>query len=290
MKPESKNDFIHKLTSNWQIITFIVVLLGYMTLSFYLNFNGFSFIEIDIKHIIGLGLLVSIFVLWILLMSIKIDSFFFLIINALIPVFIMKLLNGVNSILFIFSIIGATIFTTFIFLDIDTDDYRNKLENKIEKNKAQSFYDKLFMILLIPMIYTLEINYALLFITNLVFLWSFQKFYLFREYFNPFQILSFLLIIPFILALIINSNGFKISNFDKKNISLVANDKNISGILIYQNTNSFFILDKNNSIEIQKDDISSKVKYTNYIYKKQTLNDILLEYLSSKNLEHNKTE
>jgi hypothetical protein len=172
----------------------------------------------------------------------------------------------------------------------DTDDYRNKLENKIEKNKAQSFYDKLFMILLIPMILTLEINYALLFITNLIFLWSFQKFYLFKEYFNPFQILSFLLIIPFILALIINSNGFKISNFDKKNISLVANDKNISGILIYQNANSFFILDKNNSIEIQKDDISSKVNYTNYIYEKQTLNNIILEYSSSKNLEHNKTE
>ena len=290
MMPESKNDFITKLTSNWQIVTFIVVLLGYMTLSFYLNFNGFSFIEIDIKHIIGLGLLVSIFILWILLMSIKIDSFFFLIINALIPVFIMNLLNGVNSILFIFSIIGATIFTTFIFLDIDTEDYKNKLENKIEKNKAQSFYDKLFMILLIPMILTLEINYALLFIVNLVFLWSFQKFYLFREYFNPFQILSFLLIIPFILALIINNNGFKISNFDKKNISFVSNDKNISGILIYQNTNSFFILDKNNSIEIQKDDISSKVQYTNYIYEKQTLSNIILKYSSSKNLEHNKTE
>ena len=290
MMPESTNDFITKLTSNWQIVTFIVVLLGYMTLSFYLNFNGFSFIEIDIKHIIGLGLLVSIFILWILLMSIKIDSFFFLIINALIPVFIMNLLNGVNSILFIFSIIGATIFTTFIFPDIDTEDYKNKLENKIEKNKAQSFYDKLFMILLIPMILTLEINYALLFIVNLVFLWSFQKFYLFREYFNPFQILSFLLIIPFILALIINNNGFKISNFDKKNISFVSNDKNISGILIYQNTNSFFILDKNNSIEIQKDDISSKVQYTNYIYEKQTLSNIILKYSSSKNLEHNKTE
>jgi hypothetical protein len=288
--PESKNDFINNLTSNWQIITFVVVLLGYMTLSFYLNINGFSFIEIDIKHIIGLGLLVSIFVLWILLMSIKIDSLFILIINALIPVFIINLLNAIDSIIFITSIIGATIFTTFIFLDIDREDYKNKIEHKIEKNKVQSLYDKLFMVLLIPVILTLEINYALLFITNLIFLWSFQKFYLFREYFNPFQLLSFLIIIPFILALIINSNGFKISNFDKKNISLVANDKKISGILIYQNTNSFFILDKNNSIEVQKDEISSNIEYTNYIYEKQTLNNIILKYLSTKNLEHNTAE
>ncbi len=283
--PESKNDFINKLTNNWQIITFIVVLLGYMTLSFYLNFNGFSFVEMDIKHIIGIGLLASIFILWVLIMSIKIDSFFFLIINALIPVIIMNLLNGVNSILFIFLIVIATIFTTFIFLDIDTENYKYKSEDKLEINKAQSFYDKIFMFLIILMIFTLEINYAILFLTNLVFLWSFQKFYLFREYFNPFQILSFLLLIPFILALIINNNGFKISNFDKKNINLIAKDKNISGTLIYQNADSFFIFDdKNNSIEIQKNNVSSRVKYTNYIYEKQTLITMIL-----KNLEHNKT-
>ena len=171
------------------------------------------------------------------------------------------------------------------FLDIDTENYKNKSKDKLKINKVQSFYDKIFMLLIIPMIFTLEINYAILFLTNLIFLWSFQKFYLFREYFNPFQILSFLILIPFILALIINSNGFKISNFDKKNINLIAKDKNISGTLIYQNSDSFFIFDdKNNSIEIQKNNVSSKIIYTNYTYEKQTLIAIIL-----KNLEHNKT-
>ncbi|NOR58540.1 MAG: hypothetical protein GQ474_08475 [Sulfurimonas sp.] len=277
---DKKNKILEEVNKHWQIIAFVIIFLGYITFSFYMNLNWFSFVEIDIKQIIGLGLLAGMFILWIVIASIKLTPILVKIIFALVPVFILNFLSMFNSFLIILGVILAVLIISALYIYIYSDKRRNLLnKERLDVKTKVKFTDLLFIgVSAIPIVIFFDWSFSLLFIVNIVFLITFQKYYVSHESFDGGVLIIFVLIIPCTLALIIDNVGLSVANFEKKSVTFKTNNRDINGTLVYKNTNSIFIHYLNKTIEVQRKDIESEIIYLKYNYKKWTLLNLGKEY------------
>jgi len=277
----------------WQVIVFIIVFVGYITFSFYMGINGFSFVDINIRQVIGLGLLSGMSIIWILflclnqVMKLNISALFII---SFIPLFLFKLISSIDydkNILFLI----PTLLIVAVFITTSLSE-----EHTYKKDNGEFAKDTLFDKILIPtagiilLVTLFEVSLVALFLLNIYYLYIFNKYTHMKIGHKIMLIVLFVFIQPLLTAIIINQNGFSLANFDKQHISIEQNNKKVKGLLIYQNEQSFFIHENNNSIIILKNNIDNKILFKQYKYKNNTILNIMNDYFqNSINKEHNNT-
>ncbi|MCK9490739.1 MAG: hypothetical protein M0Q24_01505 [Sulfurimonas sp.] len=268
------NKFIEKISNNyWQLLVFIVIFVGYITFSFYMGINGFSFVDIDIKQIVGLGLLSGISIVWVLFFSlkqiIKINlSALFIISFA--PLLLFKIVSNINyEINLIYLAPAIIIIGIFVIANLSE-------EHNYKKSNGYFAKDNLLDKVLIPASGTVliltqfDVSLIALFLLNFYYLYIFNKYTNMQIGHKIILVVVFILFQPLLSAIIINQTGLSLANFDKQYISIKQNDKNINGILIYQNQQSFFIHENNSSTIVAKSTGFEKATLKRFDYKNST--------------------
>jgi hypothetical protein len=276
-----KFDDLKNINHYWQILVFLVFLLGYLTFSFYFNMNGLPFIPIDIPLLIGLGLIVLIYISVIFLLSTSNITFIDKFIYSFILISSLNLLNNFN-IYYIPILLFGFYIANGMHLIVQTES--NGTQSKsADKHKKDNIITILMFFLSISLVFTMQWTSSLLLFTTLYFIYELQLNYKLVNKVNYFGILMLIILYPFLISIYINSNGLLPLNLHKQNIEFKTNEKEYKSILIYQNTESLFIIDMNNTISIKKEKIISDIKYSDYYKDKTNLIDkmkLLKEYFN----------
>jgi uncharacterized membrane protein len=130
IKTDKSENIADLLNHYWKTISFGVIFLGYATFSIYMNINSFSYVNPDINHIVGIGLLLLFPIATIIFISkkqINITLFETLIIASLI-VFIFNMPNVLGDpllALLLFMTLGTAVANGFI------DNSNNRISENI---------------------------------------------------------------------------------------------------------------------------------------------------------------
>ncbi len=270
IKTDKSENIADLLNHYWKTISFGVIFLGYATFSIYMNINSFSYVNPDIKHIVGIGLLLLFPIATIIFISkkqINITLFETLIVASLI-VFIFNMPNVLGDpllALLLFMTLGTTVANGFI----------DNSNNRISENIFFDYLKTLFLLLLIlyfgdkTTFYLLGFIFiAISFVTN--FLYNHPD----KKIFNRVASILFIFFSPLFVAHFINNHGFKMISFVKKDISIKIDNREINSTLIYQTDSELYLHDINKSFVIKKGDINGYIIFKEYKYQSKPLLDI----------------
>lgn len=279
------DNFVKNISNNyWQLLVFVVIFVGYITFSFYMGINGFSFVDINIKQIVGLGLLSGVSIIWILFISLKqiikinLSALF---IVSFVPLFLFKLVSNINyEINLIYLIPIIIIIPIFITMSLSEEHNYKKSNGDFAKDNP---LDKILIPLsgTILLLIQFDVSLIALFLLNFYYVYIFNKYTYMQIGHKIMLIVAFIFLQPLLTAIIINQTGLSLANFDKQYISIKQKNKEINGILVYQNQQSFFIHENNSSIIVPKSIAYEKVTLKQFDYKNNTvLNFIITKYRS----------
>ena len=208
----------------WQLLVFIIIFVGYITFSFYMGINGFSFVEINIRQIIGLGLLSCVPILWILFMSLKqiIElKLSALLIISFVPLFLFKLVSNINYEMdLIYLIPGIIIVAIFILISLSEEHNYKKYHGSFSDKNTLLDNMIVFLSALVLLFTLFDVSLVVLFLLNFYYLYIFHKYTFMQIGHKIFLIVIFLFLQPLLTAVIINQTGLSLANFDKQYITI----------------------------------------------------------------------
>lgn len=262
MLSENSMKSLDYIKNYWQLFAFGVFLLGFITFSFYMQINGFSFVLPDLKFLIAFGLIVFILVTpTIYLAKYLATREQVMWIIPLIPVAFMPILfleNISMSLVILFAAVSQVELM---------DNYVTSAKNIEETKNKEKQIDIFFYIMAILLTIFIDYFYILLALTNIFFFYSIKKMYKAQKIINPTHIAVYVLIATYVVASLSNNYGLAIADMRKTNIEFIS-DKNqtISGALIFQDSNTLYFTNNSKRFSIDKSHISSPIQYKEYKY------------------------
>lgn len=219
--------------------------------------NNIPFTTIDFTLIIGLGLISSFYIGFILFYStldltmVEKISFSFL------PIVLLNFLNTFTISIIIMIFIGL-IFVMGVFKDIESE------KTEVSKEKTKKLYDYTFLIPLPFLLLGFHWTYSLLYILTFMYIFLFSKSIKVKKSLMFFGTFILIISMSYSIALFINYNGLKVANIGKVKIMLNYKGKDYNSVMVYENSDYIFLFDDNKSISIPKQNIDSKIQYFEY--------------------------
>lgn len=266
MQNENITKFIEQLKNNWQLLAFGIFLLGYITFAFYIQMNGFSFILPDLKFLVAFGLIVFLLCLPNIIFS-QTEQYSWQIVYmtwGLTPIlFVTSPAQAIPSILFAIGITGLLL------------DYIKTGKGTAQEQNREKKVDKFLLILLVLLIFIMDWQFIALLVLNIFFFLTMQSYYKKENRHNPLFVVAYIFITAYLVASLVNSRGLTIANMCKSNIKCsLENDTIIEGILVFQDSNTYYITTKNKHLSVDKSLIKSPIQFTTVTF--QNSNSLLM--------------
>lgn len=242
------------LLQYWQLLVFGVFLLGYITFSFYIHINGFSFITPDLIYITAIGLLVLILMTPTLLLF-KSEDFVVYYIMGLSGIIIFFFDDVTIMTIVVMYMVAYQLNMTYKPITYNSDDINNETMNI-------PLMDKLFAFFGVVILIFIDFHYSLVILINMLYFSLLHQFYHKHKRINYMTGVFYLISLTYALALLMDAKGFVFANMQRNYITLsFENNESISGKLVFDSQDIYYVKDQNRSIAVPKNLVQKVIVY-----------------------------